>query len=125
MSVVSEPETSTVPGTVFTPRQVRILKIAVIVMGLLLVGGFAFVLAAIVYQASRPAQVGGSAAAQFAPVQGGFSMDLPVPAGSTVTAISLDGNRLAVHLNAAAGQEIAVIDLATGKVVAHVRLKPQ
>ena len=62
MSVVSEPESSsTVPGTaltgtVFTARQVRILKIAVIVMGVLLVGGFAFVLAAIVYQASHPAQ---------------------------------------------------------------------
>src|SRR5580704_19650532 len=115
MSVVSEPETSTVPGTVFTLRQVRILKIAVIVMGVLLVGGFAFVLAAIVYQASRPAQVGGSVAAQFAPGHGGFSMDLPVPAGSAVTAMSLDGNWLAVHLNGAAGQEIAVIDLAAGK----------
>jgi len=48
-----------------------------------------------------------------------------VPAGATVTAMSLDGNRLAVHLNSAAGTEIAVIDLATGKIVAHVRLKPQ
>ena len=44
------------PGTVFSGRQVRILKIAVIAMGILLVGGFAFVLAAIVYQASRPKQ---------------------------------------------------------------------
>jgi hypothetical protein len=38
--------------------------------------------------------------------------------------MSLDGNRLAVHLNGPAGPEIAVIDLATGKVIAHVRLKP-
>ena len=113
------------PGTVFTPRQVRILKIAVIVMGVLLVGGFAFVLAAIVYQASRPAQDAGVAAAQVAPGQGGLNIDLPVPAGAAVSAMSLDGNRLAVHLNGPAGPEIAVIDLATGKVVAHVRLKPQ
>jgi hypothetical protein len=124
MSVVSEPETSPVPGTVFTPRQVRILKIAVIMMGVLLVGGFAFVLAAIVYQASRPAQVGGVAATQGVPGQGELNIDLPVP-GSAVTAMSLDGNRLAVHLNGTAGPEIAVIDLASGKVVAHVRLKPQ
>ncbi|MGB0057041.1 MAG: hypothetical protein WBQ20_09880 [Methyloceanibacter sp.] len=125
MSVVSEPETSTVPGTVFTPRQVRVLKIAVIVMGVLLVGGFAFVLAAIVYQASHPAQVAGVAAAQVQPGQGGSNIELPVPVGSTVTAMSLDGDRLAVLLNGAAGPEIAVIDLATGKVVAHLRLKPQ
>jgi hypothetical protein len=30
-----------------------------------------------------------------------------------------------VHLNGPAGSEIAVIDLASGKVVAHVKLKPQ
>ena len=126
MSVASEPESSsTVPGTVFTPRQVRMLKIAVIVMGVLLVGGFAFVLAAIVYQASRPAQDASVAGAQAVPGQGAVSIDLPVAAGAAVSAMSLDGNRLAVHLNGSAGPEIAVIDLATGKVVAHVRLKPQ
>ena len=51
--MAGEPESnSTVPGTVFTPRQVRVLKMAVIVMGVLLVGGFAFVLAAIVSTSS-------------------------------------------------------------------------
>ena len=125
MSVVSEPETSPVPGTVFTPRQVRILKIAVIVMGILLVGGFAFVLAAIVYQASHPAQDVSPTAAQVVPGQGGLSIDLPVAAGAAVTTMSLDGNRLAVHLNGTSGPEIAVIDLATGKAIARVRLKPQ
>jgi hypothetical protein len=125
MSVVSEPEVSSaLPGTVFTPRQVRILKIAVIVMGVLLVGGFAFVLAAIVYQASRPAQDAGVAGAPVVQGQPGTSIDLPVPSGAAVSAMSLDGNRLAVHFNGPSGSEIAVIDLASGKVVAHVRLKP-
>jgi hypothetical protein len=109
-------------GTVLTPRQVRILKIAVIVMGVLLVGGFAFVLAAIVYQASHPVQDAGVTSV---PGQGAPSIDLPVPAGAAVTAMSLDGNRLAVHLSGPSGPEIAVIDLASGKVVAHVRLKPE
>ena len=125
MSVASEPETSALPGTVFNPRQVRILKIAVIVMGVLLVGGFAFVLAAIVYQASHPAQDATLTGAQAVPGEGALSIDLPVPAGVAVTAMSLDGNRLAVHLAAPSGPEIAVIDLATGEIVAHVRLKPE
>jgi hypothetical protein len=56
MAVASKPDNTPLPGTVFTPRQVRVLKIAVIVMGILLVGGFAFVLAAIVYQASKGGQ---------------------------------------------------------------------
>lgn len=111
-------------GTVFTPRQVRLLKVAAIAMGVLLVGGFAFVLAAIVYQASHAGQArmatlpapGSSAAPGF---------DLPVGKDGRVTAMSLDGDRLALHLSSSEGPEIVVIDLASGKVVARVRLKAQ
>jgi hypothetical protein len=125
MSTVSEPETTSLPGQIFTPRQVRILKVAVIAMGILLVGGFAFVLAAIVYQASRPAQVGAGTSTPVSLGQGGLSIDLPVPRDVSVGGLSLDGNRLAVQLNGSAGPEIAIIDLASGKIVAQVRLKPQ
>ena len=62
MAIADEPDNTPLAGTVFTPRQVRALKIAVIVMGILLVGGFAFVLAAIVYQASKGGQEGAPAA---------------------------------------------------------------
>jgi hypothetical protein len=125
MSSAGETNSSPVPGTVFTPRQVRILKVAVIAMGLLLVGGFAFVLAAIVYQASRPAQVAAGRSATDSLGQSGLNIDLPVPRDASVGALSLDGNRLAVQLNGSAGAEIAIIDLASGKIVARVRLKPQ
>ena len=121
MAVVDEPDNTPLPGTVFSPRQVRVLKFAVIVMGLLLVGGFAFVLAAIVYQATRAGQ-GGVASGT---VSNGVEADLPIAKDATVSALSLDGDRLALHLNSAAGPEIAVIDLKTGKVVARIRLKPQ
>jgi len=125
MSAAGETNSSSVPGTVFTPRQVRILKVAVIAMGILLVGGFVFVLAAIVYQASRPAQVGGGTSAPISLGKSGRSIDLPVPRDASVGGLSLDGNRLAVQLNGSAGAEIAIIDLASGKIVARVRLKPQ
>jgi hypothetical protein len=125
MSVAGAPESNnTVPGTVFSPRQVRILKIAVIVMGVMLVGGFAFVLAAIVYQASRPAQEASLTGARVVTGEGALSIDLPVASGAAVAALSLDGNRLAVHLTGPSGPEIAVIDLVTGKIIAHVKLKP-
>ncbi len=137
MSVTGETEntpvggatTGTVPGavtgTVFTPRQVRILKIAVIVMGILLVGGFAFVLAAIVYQASRPAQDRTAASATLLPGQGMLDMDVPIPREATVSGLTLDGNRLAVQIGGALAPEIIVVDLASGKIVARLRLKPQ
>jgi hypothetical protein len=120
MAVISEPDNTPLPGTVFTPRQVRVLKVAVIVMGLLLVGGFAFVLAAIVYQASKGGQDGAGGAGGT-----GVETDLPIPKDATVTSLSLDGDRLALHLSSPAGPEIAVVDLKTGKVIARIRLKPQ
>ena len=119
MTVLNEPDNTPLPGTVFTPRQVRLLKIAVIVMGILLVGGFAFVLAAIVYQASKGGQGGIPAGAE--PI----AAELHVPKDATVSTLSLDGGRLALHLQSSAGAEIVVIDLATGKTLARVRLKPE
>ena len=121
MAVASEPDNTPLPGTVFTPRQVRVLKIAVIVMGILLVGGFAFVLAAIVYQASK----GGQSAAGSGALPAGPAGELPIPKDATITSMSLDGDRLALHLQSSAGAEIVVIDVTTGKILARVKLKPE
>jgi len=119
MAVASEPDNTPLPGTVFTPRQVRVLKVAVIVLGILLVGGFAFVLAAIVYQASKGGQSGAatSAEATFA--------ELHIPKDATVSSVALDGDRLALHLKSSAGSEIVVIELSTGKTLARIRLAPE
>jgi hypothetical protein len=51
--------------------------------------------------------------------------ELPIPKDATVTSLALDGDRLALHLNSAAGPEVVVVDLKTGEVVARIRLKPQ
>jgi hypothetical protein len=120
MAIADEPDNTPLPGTVFTPRQVRALKIAVIVMGILLAGGFAFVLAAIVYQASKGGQEGAPAA-----VLDGIESDLPIPKDATISSMSLDGDRLALHLSTAAGPEIVVVDLATGRIVSRIKLKPE
>ncbi|MGE5261045.1 MAG: hypothetical protein ACM3MH_09240 [Actinomycetota bacterium] len=126
MAAAGEPDNTPLPGTVFTPRQVRVLKVAVIVMGILLVGGFAFVLAAIVYQASHGGQtmqpVGGEAVGG----EGTAALsELPIPKNATVGSLALDGNRLALHLTSPAGGEVIVMDVATGKVLARITLKAQ
>jgi hypothetical protein len=54
-----------------------------------------------------------------------LDVDLAVPRAATVTGLALDGNRLAVTLGGVAAPEILVIDLASGKIVGRVRLKPQ
>jgi hypothetical protein len=124
MAVTSEPDNTPLPGTVFTPRQVRVLKVAVIVMGTLLVGGFAFVLAAIVYQASHAGKAihptGADAEARTPALP-----ELPIPKDATVTSLALDGNRLALHLASPAGGEVVVMDVTTGRVLARIKLKAQ
>src|SRR5215467_9986373 len=105
MAVASEPDNTPLPGTVFTPRQVKVLKIAVIVMGLLLVGGFAFVLAAIVYQASRGGQATTPAGVETAAGAPALS-ELPIPKDASITSLALDGNRLALHIASPQGGEI-------------------
>jgi hypothetical protein len=122
----TENQSDVVPGTVFTPRQVRILKRVVIAMGVLLVGGFALIMVAIVYQAS---QLGDSADPDPA-VQAQRAMPLSqgvlrVPEGMAITHMALDGNRLAVHLTGSQGGEIRVIDLGTGRVISTIRVKSE
>lgn len=121
MAVTSEPDNTPLPGTVFTPRQVRVLKIAVIVMGILLVGGFAFVMAAIVYQASELGDKKTDASASTATLQAGLAL----PEDATVTSMALDGDRLALHLTTRAGPEIAVIDVTNGKVLSRIKINAQ
>ncbi|ODR96187.1 hypothetical protein AUC69_15655 [Methyloceanibacter superfactus] len=129
MAATSEPDNTPLPGTVFTPRQVRVLKIAVIVMGVLLVGGFAFVMAAIVYQASHLGQGKSGTPEKAVPVAPvavpGPETSFAIPPDATVTSMALDGDRLALHFNSSAGPEIAVIDITTGKVISRIRLKSQ
>jgi hypothetical protein len=125
MAVASEPDNTRLPGTVFTPRQVRLLKIAVIVMGVLLVGGFASVIAAIVYQASRLGQTPAPTAAAPAIAPASANAELPIPKDAEVTALALDGNRLALTLKSASGSELLVIDLGSNKVLSRIKLRPE
>jgi hypothetical protein len=125
MAVERDADNETIPGTVFNARQVRILKVVVIVMGLLLVAGFAFVVAAIVYQATRmgESEPAGPPAQAMANRLG--ELGLPVPSGTRIEGVILDGKRMAVHLTGPNGAEIAVIDVDKGRVIARIRLEPK
>ena len=118
----TETPSDVLPGTVFTPRQVKILKVAVIVMGILLVGGFAFVMSAIVYQASHLSE---SAAHPGSAAGKAGQTDLVVPDGMSISQMALGDNRLAVHLTGPAGAEIRIVDLGSGKVVNRIRVKSE
>ncbi|GAB4238093.1 MAG: hypothetical protein Kow0032_24350 [Methyloligellaceae bacterium] len=116
----------TIPGTVFTPRQVGRLKVAVIVMGIALVGGFGLVMGTIVYQASQLGKSAPREAAARDRVAGGVnSAALLLEPGQRIARIALDGDRLAVHVTGSAGEEIRVIDLVSGALVARLPVRTE
>lgn len=115
-----------IPGSVFNPRQVRTLKIVVIVLTILLVAGFALLIAGLYYQASKmgedkPARPQRSAAAPSA----GGDLRIPVPAGAEVKRIVADGGRVILHLKAGNREEIVIVDTAHGNTVTRLRLDPR
>ncbi len=110
------------------PPSYSILKFIVIFLGILLVLGFVAVVGTIVYRlaSSEPpeaARIGSSAIAspEIAILLG--EIELSLPEGSEITGHDLDGARLAIRLQGAAGAEIWIVDLSSGKVVSRVTLK--
>ncbi len=119
MIAESDASPETIPGTVFNSRQVRLLKIVVIAMGLLLVAGFGIVIATIVYQAmQRSGSEGEGPPTALTP-----ELILALPANASISSITLDGDRMAVHIKGSNDSEIIVIDIEKGEVVSRVQLK--
>jgi hypothetical protein len=104
----------------FTPRQLRILKIAVVVMGIILLVGFAAVIGRIAYLVTKGGATQTPAAHALAK-----TARLPLPGGAAVRSVALDGNRLAVHYDTPVGAGIAILDLVTGEPLVHVDLAPR
>lgn len=92
-------------------RLQRNLRIVVIALAVLIFAGLAAVIGRVIYLASgTPTQ---RAAPSPANPPEGTSVQLP--AGAQVRSISLYGDRLAVHYEAAGAEGIAVLDLKTGQ----------
>ncbi len=96
------------------PVNVRILKWVVIVLGVLLMAALLTVFGIIGYRLARPKPPP-------APVEAATA--LPVRPGTEVGQFQLDGNRLALQLRHAAGNELVVIDVRSGDVLRRIKLE--
>ena len=106
----------------FSPRGQRILKFAVVIMGIMLVVGFMVVVGTIAYRAVKLSQDDPSITET--PVKHGFSrLDVEVEPDTLISQIELDGNRMAVHVTKDAADEILIIDIKRGTLLGRVRLK--
>ena len=92
----------------------RMLKYAVIVMGVILILGFMVIAARIVYLTSR----------MDASPPPGATYNVAVPAGTAVSAMSLDGNRIALHLTGPGSEQrsVVIVDLVSGRVLSRLEL---
>ena len=118
-------ENEKIEGTVFNPRQVRILKYVVIILGVLLVAGFGLVIGAIVYQAAQLS--GGDDSGTNSPVQETVGSEKPGQTarhsgGMTILSTSLDGSNLAITFRDSEGFGILVVHAETGKVLSNSRI---
>ncbi|MGD8354650.1 MAG: hypothetical protein PVJ46_03815 [Methyloceanibacter sp.] len=125
------PEDTPIEGTVFTPRQVGMLKVAVVVLGILLLAGFAAVIGGMIYQASKMGQKApdaGSAPAipetvTMTPADPAKPHAFDIPEGWNVVSMALDGDRLALHIRSPEDAEIVVVNIRSGTVVSRVKIE--
>ncbi len=101
-------------------RQVRLLRIAVIVMGVVLVCGLIAVIARIGYLATRSSPGTAYSSGAVTP-----QMTAALPAGASIRMMALSGDRLALHYDAPSGTGIAVLDLATGRTLSRITIVPE
>ncbi len=92
----------------------RTLKILVVVMGIMLIGGFATLVAIISARLSR----GGSATRTFAPAA------IDIPRDARIEAMTAGTDRLVLDLVLPeGGRQLVVIDLATGARLGTIELR--
>lgn len=100
------------------PRWIGAAKIAVIGMGIVFVVGFVFVAGTIVNRLSHSKPEPRALAGRF-----GLS-DIHMDEGQQVKSVTLDQERIAIHLTGDKNEEIVIVDLGTGRELGRIRLHP-
>lgn len=99
-------------------RQVRVLKIVVISLGILILVGFAVVIGRIAYLATQPGRGIGAAPA----VQ---DVDVALPPGAVIRQTAVSGDRMTVEYHSPQQTGIIVINLTTGRIVSRITFQPE
>jgi hypothetical protein len=105
----------------------RALKVLVIVMGVLLVAGIVALGFAVQYRMNHPRPAAPTVAGPaIGPAGTANALTLDLPQGAKVVGAEASGDRLVVRVElAGGGQELIIVNLATGAPVATVTLRPK
>lgn len=111
-------------GSILNERQERILKIAVVVMGAMLLAGFALLIGLVALRATRAKPPAPIVPAGVAVPYAGGAIEAVMPNGARWLASSIDGNRLAITLETPdKNLRLLFFDLDSGQVTGSLLLK--
>ncbi|HEX3500799.1 MAG TPA: DUF6476 family protein [Stellaceae bacterium] len=103
----------------------RGLRVLVIVLGVLLVGGTLGLVVAIIARAPHPSESRPEARASVSSKRAPFETILDLPAGAVIQSVQLGGTQLAVHLVLPEGnQQIVILDPGSGARVGTIEFRP-
>jgi hypothetical protein len=103
----------------------RALRLLVVVLGVLLVGGTLSLVVAIIVRVPHPSESGPQARAPAPSRAAPFDAAFDLPAGAVIQSVQPAGERLAVRLVLPdGGQEIVILDLGSGARIGTIELRP-
>lgn len=125
--MVNESETAPIGGTM-TPRQIRYLKIAIAIMTVMIIAGFALLIYGLFGRGgnTKDQRAQSTPARAITHVAVPAMLELDTAPGAEIASVLTEQGRLIVLLRMAdGGGEIAIVDLASGQEIQRVRLKPE
>jgi Family of unknown function (DUF6476) len=108
-------------GEPFSEAQIRMLRLAVIGMGVLMIVGIVALIGRIAYLAR--ANSAASTATMPSSQRLVAEARAILPKGATLKTTALSGDRLVVSYADATGDGVLIVDLTTGHAVSHVRIE--
>jgi hypothetical protein len=99
-------------------RQVRVLKLVVIGLGVLLLIGFGVVIGRIAYLAMQPGR-GLSAAGALQ------NVNVALPPGAVVRQTTVSGDRLTVQFESPHQTGVVIVNLTTGQIISRIGFVPE
>jgi hypothetical protein len=110
-------------GATLSDTQIKRLKIAIAIMSLMMIVGMVTLIARVIYLASgRPEQARMVGTAPQTLPDMVVDAKLLLPAGTSLKSTQLSGNRLVAHYAGGQREGVMILDLATGKLLSHVRI---
>jgi hypothetical protein len=104
--------------------QLRVLKKAVVIMGVIILLLMAAIVGRIIFiSAGKSKQQASTEPGSITLPPPQSNLSLALPAGSIIRSTTLSGNHLSVHHSVGDTDAIAILDLATGKVISRVTIE--